>query len=335
VDVLGVGADSDEETVKAKQLIAASLCLMAAAGMADTYPTKPVRLIVGFPPGGGTDIVSRLIAQKLTDSLGQQIIVDNRAGATGTLAANLIAKAIPDGYTLIMAHAASQTMAPAVFTKLGYDPLRDFSMVAYVGYVPHVLVVPASLPVKNVKELIALAKAKPKTTSFASSGVASGQHLAGEMFKAMNSLDITHVPYKGSGQAVVDLIAGHVTMNFDTMPSIASYVQNGKLHALGVTTTKRVPQMPDVPTLIESGMKNFEITSWYGVMGPAGVPNTIVARLNTDINKIVQIPEIRARLEELGTQLEQMTPGQFATLVRNDLAKYSKLVADAHIVVEK
>lgn len=321
--------------MKAKQFAAALLCLTAAAAMAETYPSKPVRLIVGFPPGGGTDIVSRLIGQKLTESMGQQIIVDNRAGATGTLAANLVARAIPDGYTLIMAHAASQTMAPPVFTKVGYDPLRDFSMVAYVGYVPHVLVVPASLPVKNVKELIALAKAQPKSTSFASSGVASGQHLAGEMFKSMNNLDITHVPYKGSGQAVVDVIAGHVTMNFDTMPSIAAYVQNGKLHALGVTTAKRVPQMADVPTLIESGMKNFEITSWYGVMGPAGVPNAIVTKLNTDVNKIVQIPEIRAKLEELGTQLEQMTPGQFAALVRNDLAKYTKLVADARIVVDQ
>lgn len=321
--------------MKTRQFIIALSCLMTAAAMADTYPSKPVRLIVGFPPGGGTDIVSRLIAQKLTDSLSQQIIVDNRAGATGTLAANLVAKSIPDGYTLIMAHAASQTMAPAVYTKLGYDPLRDFSMVAYVGYVPHVLVVPASLPAKNVQELIAYVKSKPKSLSFASSGVASGQHFAGEMFKALNHLDITHVPYKGSGQAVVDLIAGHVAMNFDTMPSIFNYVQNGKLRALGVTTTKRVPQMSDVPTLIESGMKNFEITSWYGVMAPAGVPGPIVTRLNTDINRIVQIPEIKAKLEELGTQMEQMSPRQFGTLVRNDLAKYSKLVADAHIVVDQ
>ncbi|HWI12998.1 MAG TPA: tripartite tricarboxylate transporter substrate binding protein, partial [Burkholderiales bacterium] len=283
----------------------------------------------------GTDIVARLIGQKLTESYGQQIIVDNRAGATGTLAANLVSKAVPDGYTLIMGHAASHTMAPAVFRKLGYDGLNDFSMISYVGGVPHVLVVSAALPAKNVKELLALARAKPKTTSFASSGIASGQHLAGEMFKAMNKLDITHVPYKGSAQANVDLMGGQVTMNFDTMPSIAAHVQSGKLRALGVTVRNRVPQMPDVPTLVESGMPNFEIMSWYGVMGPAGTPKAVVAKLNADVNRIMRIPEIKAKLEDLGTQMEQMTPAQFTTLVRNDLKKYSDLVRDAHIVVEQ
>lgn len=321
--------------MKTKHIVVALLCFTCGIAGAQTYPVRPVRLVVGFPPGGGTDIVSRLIGQKLSESLGQQIIVDNRPGATGTLAANLIAKAVPDGYTVIMGHAASQAMAPPIFTKLGYDPVRDFSMIAYVGYVPHVLVVPAALPAKNVKALVALAKAKPKTMSFASSGVASGQHLAGEMFKAMNNLDITHVPYKGSGQAVVDLIAGHVQMNFDTMPSIAAYVQNGKLRALGVTTTRRVTQMPDVPTLIESGMKDFEITSWYGVMGPAGIPNEVVVKLNSEVNRIVLMPAIKAKLEEVGTQLEQMSPAQFTSLVRKDLAKYAKLVADAHINVEQ
>ncbi len=321
--------------MKTKAIIVALFCCTCTAAAAQSYPVRPVRLVVGFPPGGGTDIVSRLIGQKMSESLGQQIIVDNRPGATGTLAANLISKAVPDGYTLIMGHAASQTMAPPIFTKLGYDPVRDFTMIAYVGYVPHVLVVPAALPAKNVSELIALARAKPKTMSFASSGVASGQHLAGEMFKATNKLDITHVPYKGSGQAVIDLIAGHVQMNFDTMPSIAGYVQNGKLRALGVTTTRRVPQMPDVPTLIESGMKNFEITSWYGIMGPAGIPNDAVAKLNSEVNRIVLLPDVKAKLEEVGTQLEQMTPAQFTNLVRKDLAKYAKLVADAHINIEQ
>jgi len=321
--------------MKLSGIAAAFLALATAAASADDYPTKPIRMVVGYPPGGGTDIVARLVGQKLTESYGQQIIVDNRAGATGTLAANLVSKAVPDGYTLIMGHAASHTMAPAVFRKLGYDGLNDFSMISYVGGVPHVLVVSAALPAKNVKELLALARAKPKTTSFASSGIASGQHLAGEMFKAMNKLDITHVPYKGSAQANVDLIGGQVTMNFDTMPSIAAHVQSGKLRALGVTVRNRVPQMPDVPTLVESGMPNFEIMSWYGVMGPAGTPKAVVAKLNADVNRIMRIPEIKAKLEELGTQMEQMTPAQFTALVRNDLKKYSDLVRDAHIVVEQ
>lgn len=321
--------------MKLSGIAAAFLALATAAASADDYPAKPIRMVVGYPPGGGTDIVARLVGQKLTESYGQQIIVDNRAGATGTLAANLVSKAVPDGYTLIMGHAASHTMAPAVFRKLGYDGLNDFSMISYVGGVPHVLVVSAALPAKNVKELLALARAKPKTTSFASSGIASGQHLAGEMFKAMNKLDITHVPYKGSAQANVDLIGGQVTMNFDTMPSIVAHVQSGKLRALGVTVRNRVPQMPDVPTLVESGMPNFEIMSWYGVMGPAGTPKAVVARLNADVNRIMRIPEIKAKLEELGTQMEQMTPAQFTALVRNDLKKYSDLVRDAHIVVEQ
>ena len=305
-----------------------------SSAVAQQYPTKSVRIVVGFAPGGGTDIVARIIGAKLTEAWGQPFIVDNRAGAAGTIGADITAKSAPDGYSLLMGHVNSHGIAPNLYKKLPYDAQRDFAMVAYVGYVPNVLVVHPSIPAKTVAELVAIAKAKPNSLNYASSGVGSTQHLAGELFQITTGAKIVHVPYKGSGPAVVDLIAGHVTMNFDTMPPVLPHIRSGKLRALGVTTPQRASQLAQVPTMIESGLQGFEMTNWYGVMGPAKLPRDIVTRLNTEINKIIALPDARAKLEEVGTQLNPMTPEQFATFLGNETAKYAKLIKAANVSVE-
>jgi tripartite-type tricarboxylate transporter receptor subunit TctC len=311
------------------------LCaVVAAPAAAQQYPAKPIRLVVGFAPGGGTDIVSRIIGAKMTESWGQPVLVDNRAGATGTIGADIVAKAPPDGYTLLMGHVNSHGIAPNLFKKLPYDAERDFAMVAYVGYVPNVLVVHPSIPARNVKELIALAKAKPGTLNYASSGVGSTQHLAGEMFKLLTGVDILHVPYKGSGPAVIDLLAGHVSMNFDTMPPVLPHIRSGRMRALALTTPKRSPQLPNVPTMIEVGLKGFDMTNWYGVMAPAKTSHEIVLKLNGEVNRIVKLPDAKAKLEEAGTQLEPMSPEQFATFLHSEIAKYAKLVKAANVTLE-
>jgi len=308
--------------------------VVAAPVYAQQYPTRTIRLLVGFAPGGGTDVVARVIGAKLTESWGQQVVVDNRAGATGTIAADLVAKAAPDGYTLIMGHVNSHAIAPSVFRKLPYDSQKDFAMIAYVGYVPNVLVVHPSIPATSVKELVALAKARPGQLSFASSGVGSTQHLAGEMFMLSTNTKIVHVPYKGSGQAIVDLLAGHVALNFDTMPPILNNVKEGRLRALAVTTPKRVPQLPNIPTMLEVGMTGYEMTNWYGVMGPANTPRDVVTRLNAEINRIMTLPDAKQRLEEVGTQLDPKSPEQFATFLRSEVQKYAKVTKDANVKID-
>ena len=312
-------------------LAAAVACGTAGA---QAYPAKSIRMVVGFAPGGGTDLVARIIGQKMNESWGQAVLVDNRAGATGTIGADLVAKAPADGYTLLMGHVNSHGIAPNLFKKLPYDAERDFAMVAYVGYVPNVLVIHPSIPAKNVKELIAIAKAQPGTLNYASSGVGSTQHLAGELFTLLTGTKIVHVPYKGSGPAVVDLLAGHVSMNFDTMPPVLPHVKSGRMRALALTTPKRSPQMPSVPTLIEAGLKGFDMTNWYGVMAPAKTSRDIVAKLNAEINRIMALPDAKSKLEEAGTQLDPQSPEQFATFLKSEIAKYAKLVKAANVTLD-
>ena len=317
-----------------KRLACAALLSFATMANAQTYPTKPVRLIVGFPPGGGTDVVSRVIAQKLTEWWGQAVTVENRAGATGTIGADSVAKAAPDGYTLLMGHVNSHGIAPNLFPKMPYDALKDFVAVAYVGYVPNVLAVHPSVPAKSVKELVALAKAQPGKLNFASSGNGSTQHLAGELFKQLTGTSIVHVPYKGSGDAIKDLLAGVVSMNFDTMPPVLPHIQAGKLRGLAISTPRRLPQLPDVPTFAEEGITGFDVANWYGVMAPAGTPRELVTRLNVDINKAMQVPEVRARLEGVGTQLREQSAADFDAYMKAEVAKYAKLVKDAGVRLE-
>jgi tripartite-type tricarboxylate transporter receptor subunit TctC len=308
--------------------------LMSGSLLAQPYPMKPIRMVVGFAPGGGTDLVARIIGQKMSESWAQPVLVDNRAGATGTIGADLVAKAQPDGYTLLMAHVNSHGIAPHLFKKLPYDAERDFTTVAYVGYVPNVLVVHPSIPARTVKELIAVAKAQPGALNYASSGVGSTQHLAGELFTLLTSVKIVHVPYKGSGPAVVDLLAGHVSMNFDTMPPVLPHIRSGRMRALALTTPKRSPQLAGVPTMMEVGLAGFDMTNWYGVMAPAKVARDVVLKLNAEINRIVASPDAKAKLEEAGTQLDPMSPEQFATFLRSEIGKYAKLVQAAKISLE-
>ena len=310
------------------------LSLGAATAGAQQYPARTIRFIVGFPPGGGTDIISRLLAQKLTEAWGQQAIVDNRPGATGMIGANMVAKAPPDGYTLLMGHVNSQAIAPALVQKPLYDPLRDFASVAYIGYVPNVLVVHPSTPAKNIKELIALAKAHPGELTFASPGVGSTNHLAGEMFKRATGVDLVHVPYKGSGPAIIDLLAGHIVMNFDAMSSVINYIKQGRMRPLAVTTTERDPQLPNVPTLREVGLKDYAVTNWYGVVAPARTPREIVTRLNAEINRITQLFDVKAKLDDLGTRLKPMTPEKFTEFLQAEIAKYQKVAKETGVRME-
>jgi len=301
---------------------------------APTYPSKPVRMVVGFPPGGGTDVVARVISAKLQEWWGQAVAVENRPGATGTIGADNVAKSAPDGYSLIMGHVNSHAIAPNLFPKLPYDALKDFAAVAYVGYVPNVLAVHPSVGVKSVKELVALLKANPGKFNYASSGNGSTQHLAGEMFKQLTGTSIVHVPYKGSGDAIKDLLAGVVAMNFDTMPPVLPHIQAGKLRGLAISTPKRLPQLANVPTFLEEGITGFDVANWYGVMAPAGTPREIVRKLNTDINKAMQVPEVRARLEAVGTQLNEQSAASFEAYMKAEVVKYARLIKDANIRIE-
>ena len=313
------------------RLCAVACALFAAGASAQQYPTKPIRLLVGFAPGGGTDIVARVIGQKLSEWWGQQVIVENRAGATGTIAADFVSKAAPDGYTLLMGHVNSNAIAPTIFKKLPYDAVRDFASVTYIGYVPNVLTVHPSLPTRSVKELVALAKTRPGELTCASSGTGSTQHLALELFMTLTGVKIIHVPYKGSGQAIVDLVAGQVQMNFDTMPPVIDHIKSNRLRALAVTTPKRASQLPDIPTLDETGLKGFAMTNWYGIVAPAGVPRDIINKVSVDINKALQDPGVRKRLVDVGTEIGGGTPEAFDAFIKTEIAKYTKLVKAANV----
>jgi len=313
---------------------AAALALSATAAWPQAYPSKPMRMIVGFPPGGGTDIVARVISAKLQEWYNQPVVVENRPGATGTIGADFVAKSPPDGYTLIMGHVNSHGIAPNLFAKLPYDPIKDFAAVSYVGYVPNVLAVHPSVQAKSVKELVALAKSKPGAMNYASSGNGSTQHLAGEMFKQLTGTNIVHVPYKGSGDAIKDLLGGTVNMNFDTMPPVMPHIQSAKLRGLAISTPRRVAQLPDVPTFEEEGIRGFDVTNWYGVMAPGGTPREVVVKLNADINKAMQVPEVRTRLEAVGTQLREQSAADFEAFMKAEVAKYAKLIKDAGIRIE-
>jgi tripartite-type tricarboxylate transporter receptor subunit TctC len=317
-----------------RRWLVAAACAFFASGVMAQYPNKPVRMIVGFPPGGGTDVVARVIAQKLTEWYGQAVTVENRAGATGTIGADVVAKSPADGYTLIMGHVNSHAIAPNLLAKIPYDPIKDFAAVAYVGYVPNVLAVHPSVNVKSVKELVALLKANPGKFNYASSGNGSTQHLAGELFKQLTGTNIIHVPYKGSGDAIKDLLAGVVAMNFDTMPPVLPHITAGKLRGLAISTPKRLAQLPDVPTFLEEGITGFDVANWYGVMAPAGTPREIVTKLNADINKAMQVPEVRQRLESVGTQLNEQSAAQFEAYMKAEVAKYAKLTKDIGVKVE-
>ena len=292
------------------------------------YPHKPIRMVVGFPPGGGTDVVARIIAPRYSELLGQGVVIENRPGATGTMAAGQVAKAAPDGYTIMMGHVSVNAIAPALFANLQYDVIRDFAPIGIAAAVPHFVTVHPSMPAKSLKELIAYLKAKPDLT-FPSAGNGSMPHLAGEIFRALAGVKMVHVPYKGTGQSMQDLLGGQHLVAFDTMPASAPHVRSGKLRALATSSASRLPAFPDVPTAEEAGLAGYQVTTWYGVFAPAGTPPAIVSRLHADLVKAMQTPDTKAKLEGIGADgTVSRSPDDFAALVRADTARYAKIVKD-------
>jgi tripartite-type tricarboxylate transporter receptor subunit TctC len=318
-------------------LVTALLLAAAAIGgpvASQPYPAKSIRMIIGFPPGGGTDIIGRIVAQRLSDVLGQQILPDNRGGAAGQIAAELAAKAPPDGYTVMMAHIAAISILPSLVSKLPYDPQRDFAAISLVAIGPNLLVVHPSLPVRSVKELIGLAKARPGQLYFASPGSGSVQHLAGELFNLEARVNMVHVPYKGSGQSIVDLIAGNVQLNFDSVPPVLPHVRSGRLRALAVTSQKRFSILPEIPTVTEGGVAGFDLSTWWGLVAPAAVNKDIIARLEAETVKLLHQPDVKEKIAFAGADTVGNTAEEFVAFIRSERAKYARIVKDARIKIE-
>jgi tripartite-type tricarboxylate transporter receptor subunit TctC len=307
-------------------LALATLAAGTSGALAADYPSRPVRLVVPFSAGGTSDFLARTIAEKLGGALGQPVIIDNKPGAGGNIGSDIVAKADPDGYTLLLGTVGTHAINSSLYKKMPYDAGKDFAPVTLVAAVPNMLVVHPSLPVKSVQELIALGKAKPGTLSFASSGHGSSIHLSGEMFKSLTEVDMLHVPYKGSSPAVSDLLGGQVNMMFDNMPSSLPHVKAGKLRALAVTSATRSPAMPDLPTLAESGIKGYDAAAWFGILAPAGTPPEVVRNLNAEIIKVLKMPEVTARLSAQGAVPTTNTPEQFAAYIKSETAKWANVV---------
>ena len=308
-------------------------CLLAFAGHAQQSPSKPVRIIVAFSPGGTNDILARLMGQKLTESLGQTMIVDNRAGAGGNIGTDMVAKSAPDGYTLLLGSTGPHTINPHLYPKMPYDTLKDFAPITLVASSSALLVLHPSIPANTVPQLIALAKAKTSRLNYASSGNGSSGHLAGELFKTMTGVNMTHIPYRGNGVAFTDLIAGQVDTMFANKPGSLPYVKMGKLKAIAITSRKRDPALPDLPTVAEF-VAGFEASTWWGVLGPAGLPKDIVEKLNATIAKIVATNDVKERLVTLGADPVSTTPDEFMNLIRLELPKYGKIVQLAGMKLE-
>jgi tripartite-type tricarboxylate transporter receptor subunit TctC len=308
--------------------------LCAALAMAQPYPGKPIRLVVPFPPGGSADIIGRTLAQRLSEQMGQPVVVENRAGASAIIGSEYVAKSPPDGYTLLLGNVGSMTIHPFLYPNLPYDPIKDFAPVTLVGAVTSVVVVTASLPVNNIAELVAWAKANPGKLNFTSSGAGSSTHLTGELLRLRTGIKMEHISYKGSAPALVDLIAGNVQLMFENLPSVLPHIKAGRVRALATTAAKRSSALPDVPTMIEAGFAGFDMVSWQGILVPAGTPQEIVARLNSEIVKALQTREVRDGYAKLGVDVLGNTPDQFAAYIRQEQAKWSNIVKDAGIKLQ-
>ncbi|RYX97401.1 MAG: tripartite tricarboxylate transporter substrate binding protein [Comamonadaceae bacterium] len=321
------------------KLIAATVCSVAALGaashaLAQQYPNKPVRMIVPFPPGGGNDAIGRLVAQKMAEGLGQPVIVDNRPGAGTTLGTSVAAKSPADGYTLLLSSVTSHALAPHLYEKPGYNALKDFTGVSMLATTPYILTTGASQPYKSVQEIIAAAKAKPGTLTFASGGIGSNTHLSGAIFEELSGTQLMHIPYKGSAPAITDLLGNVVTMMFDTATAATPQVVSGKLRGLAVTGSKRLPDLPNVPTFAEAGVKNFNASSWYSIHVPAGTPPAIVARLNAEVVRVVNLPEVRTRLLAIGAEPVTGTPEQLDAFVNTEFTQWGALIKKLGVKAE-
>ena len=325
------------------RLIGVTLSLFLALGLtlactgvsAQNYPSRPIRLVVPYPPGGPLDIMARAIGQKLTEAWSQPVVVDNRAGDGGNIGAELVAKSPADGYTLLLGAVATHAINPTLYGKVPYDPVKDFAPVALVAQVPNILVVNPSVPARSVKELIELARARPGYLNFGSGSTGSTGHLAGELFNAMAGVQMVHIPYKGGAPAMADLLAGQVQLMFDNLANALPNVRAGRLRALAVTTLARSPAIPDLPTIAESGLPGFDLTTWFGLMVPAGTPPEIVIKLNAGIARALNAKDMRERLEKMGAEPPaDNTPEHFAAFIRAEAAKYAKVVKESGARVE-
>ncbi|MEO7726133.1 MAG: tripartite tricarboxylate transporter substrate binding protein [Burkholderiales bacterium] len=305
-------------------------CVVVTA-FAESYPSRPIRLLVPFAAGGGGDVVGRIIAQRLSEQLGKPIVIDNRGGAGGTLGVDLAAKAAPDGYTVLLGNVGPIALSPSLYPKLPYDPVRDFAPVTMIASFPNILVANTSLPFKSVQELVAYAKSRPGKLNFASAGAGTSTHLAGELFKSVAVIDVVHVPYKGGAAAVTDVIGGQVAYYFGTLPSSLPLAKAGKLRALGVTSLKRSPAAPEVPTIAESGYPGFEMAAWYGFLVPTGTPRDVIVKLNSATRAALMSPDVRERLVHEGSEPMGGTPEEFGTYITSEIAKWTAVVKAANI----
>ncbi len=312
----------------------AVLAAMAVSSFGQTYPAKPVRVIIAQAPGSATDVVSRTIATKLSEALGQPIVVDARPGAGGTLGTEIAAKAPPDGYNLFMANNSTHGSNPALYSKLPYDAVKDFTPIIFVAATPYVLSVHPSLPVSTLKQFIALAKSRPGQINYASAGNGSTHHLSGELLKTMAGIDMVHIPYKGTTPGIAALLSGEVSMMFNTVTGIQGHVKTGRVKALAVTTAKRTEMMPAVPTMSEAALPGFEMLSWFGLLAPAATPRNVITRVNAETMKVLAMPDIRSALAAQGLETRGGTPEQFGDYIRNEIAKITKIAKTAGVKAE-
>jgi len=308
---------------------AAALQAIPLPAAAQAWPVKPVRFVSPYPPGGANDVLARILAQKLGETMGQPFLVENRAGAAGNLGAELVARAAPDGYTLLMGQASNLTINVSLMAKMPYDPVKDLAPVTLVASTPNLLVVHPSLPVKTVKDLVALAKARPGALNYASSGTGTAGHLAGELFNRAAGVRMVHIPYKGAAPALTDLVAGHVHLYFTSPISAQPFTRSGRLRQVAVTSLKRSPSSPGLPTVAESGFPDFDVVSWWGVLTPAGAPKDVISRLHAEIVKAIALPDIRAKFSDQGADpAASNTPEQFAALIQSEILKWGRLIKE-------
>jgi len=318
-----------------KVILASVLCAQALSAAAnDAYPSKPIKFIVPYPPGGPTDAMARMIQVPLQAKLKTPVIIDNRPGAGGNIGTDFVAKSPADGYTILLAASGPMAVNKTLYKSIPFDPIKDFAPIIQISAFPLVLEVHPSVPVSNVRQFLALAKEKPDELGFASAGNGTPQHLAGELFNKAAGTKLQHIPYKGAGPALIDVMGGHVKVMFDILGSSAQYIKTGKLHALAVTTATRSSVLPDVPTLAESGLPGYDFSGWHGIVAPAATPKPVVAKLNQAINEVFADPEFKKHWEELGTPIVGGTPEAFGTLIRSESAKLGKLVKDIGVTVD-
>ena len=314
--------------------VASAVLCFGLSQAAETYPSKSLQIIVSFAPGGGVDSVARIVGHKLTESLGQPVLVDNRPGASGMIGTDVAAKALPDGYTLLLGTQTVLVVAPILYGKAAFDPLKLFAPVALIGSTPLILVTNPAVPAKSVKELIALAKAKPGELDFGSGGVGTTPHMAGELFNSMAGIKVVHVAYKGEAPALTDIMGGHLHMMFSNMSACLPHIKAGKIRGLAVSSLERVAAAPDIPTVAESGVPGFEAETWFGLLAPAGTPPEIVKRLNADVLKALTKPDVKEKLASLGLTIAGSTPEKFSGYIKSEYGKWAKVIKDAGIKME-